>query len=43
MKPGKMLFEVLSSLFKKPATVKYPAAKLEMADKFKGKLKFTPL
>lgn len=42
MKPGKMLFEVLRSLFKKPATVRYPAASLEMADKFRGKLKFTP-
>ena len=42
MKPGKMLFEVLRSAFKRPVTTKYPAKKLEMADKFRGKLIFYP-
>ena len=42
MKPGKMLFEVLRSIFKKPATIKYPAKKFEMSDKYRGKLKFYP-
>ncbi len=41
-RPGKMAQEVLKSLFKKPATVKYPKEKLDMPDKFRGKLKFYP-
>ncbi|MFA5095997.1 MAG: 4Fe-4S binding protein [Candidatus Omnitrophota bacterium] len=41
-RPGKMAQEVLRSLFKKPATVKYPQEKLDMPDKFRGKLKFYP-
>ncbi len=40
MRPGKMIREVLSSLFKKPATNLYPAQALEMADKYRGKLVF---
>jgi len=40
MRPGKMLREVLGSIFKKPATSKYPKEKLDMPDKFRGKLKF---
>ena len=40
--PGKMVELVLQSLFKKPATVKYPFEKFTMPDKFRGKLKFTP-
>ena len=41
-KPGKMISEVLRSFFKKPATNLYPAEKLEMPDKFRGKLIFHP-
>jgi len=37
-----MLREVLGSFFKKPVTTKYPAGKLDMADKYRGKLKFYP-
>ncbi|MDD5583798.1 MAG: 4Fe-4S binding protein [Candidatus Omnitrophica bacterium] len=40
MRPGKMIREVLQSIFRKPATILYPAAKLDMPDKFRGKLKY---
>jgi formate hydrogenlyase subunit 6/NADH:ubiquinone oxidoreductase subunit I len=33
---------VLRSLVKKPVTSRYPAEKLEMGDKYRGKLKFYP-
>lgn len=42
MRPGKMLREVLGSIFKKPATNKYPAQELKMPKNFRGKLKFDP-
>ena len=42
MRPGKMLREVLGSVFKKPATNLYPAEKLEMAKDYRGKLNFHP-
>jgi formate hydrogenlyase subunit 6/NADH:ubiquinone oxidoreductase subunit I len=42
MKPGKMIREVLRSLFKKPATNLYPAEKLDMPKDFRGKLTFHP-
>jgi len=42
MNPGKMIREVLGSVFKKVATSKYPAEKLEMGEKYRGKLKFYP-
>lgn len=42
IKPGKMLMETLRSLRRRPATVLYPAVKITMADKFRGRLKFTP-
>jgi len=42
MKPGKMIRQVLGSIFKKPATVMYPADKLDMPEKFRGKLKYIP-
>jgi formate hydrogenlyase subunit 6/NADH:ubiquinone oxidoreductase subunit I len=42
MNPGRMAKQVLSSLFKKPATNLYPYEKLKMADKLRGKLKFYP-
>jgi formate hydrogenlyase subunit 6/NADH:ubiquinone oxidoreductase subunit I len=35
-----MIKEVLRSLFKKPATNLYPAEKLEMPDKYRGRLSF---
>lgn len=34
--------QVLNSLFKKPATVRYPAEKLEMPEKIRGKIVFDP-
>jgi formate hydrogenlyase subunit 6/NADH:ubiquinone oxidoreductase subunit I len=40
MKIGSMLHQVLGSLFKRPATNRYPYEKLEMPDKMRGKLKF---
>ena len=42
MRPGKMLREVIKSFLKKPATNMYPAQKLDMPDRFRGKLKFYP-
>ncbi|MDD2752349.1 MAG: 4Fe-4S binding protein [Candidatus Omnitrophica bacterium] len=42
MRPGKMIREVLGSIFKKPATNLYPAEKLQMPENFRGKLKFYP-
>ena len=39
-KPGKMLREVLGSLFVKPATVNYPTVKVVMPENFRGKLDF---
>ena len=42
IRPGKMLRQVLSSIFKKPATTKYPFAKATMPDKFRGKITFHP-
>jgi formate hydrogenlyase subunit 6/NADH:ubiquinone oxidoreductase subunit I len=41
-KPGAMMAEALRSLRRKPATVMYPAVKISMPDKFRGRLKFTP-
>jgi formate hydrogenlyase subunit 6/NADH:ubiquinone oxidoreductase subunit I len=38
--PGRMIWTLLMSLFKKPATVLYPAVKVKMPDKFRGKLVF---
>ncbi|MFA6321224.1 MAG: 4Fe-4S dicluster domain-containing protein [Candidatus Omnitrophota bacterium] len=42
IRPGKMLKQVLDSIFKKPATTKYPFAKAVMPDKFRGKIIFHP-
>ena len=42
MRPGKMIREVLRSFWRKPATVLYPREKLDMPDKYRGKLKFYP-
>jgi len=40
--PGKMLSLVMGSVFHKPVTVLYPYVKIEVKDKFRGKLKFDP-
>jgi formate hydrogenlyase subunit 6/NADH:ubiquinone oxidoreductase subunit I len=37
-----MVKELLSSLFKKPATVRYPGQGAQMPKDFRGKLKFYP-
>jgi formate hydrogenlyase subunit 6/NADH:ubiquinone oxidoreductase subunit I len=37
-----MLWQVLGSLIRKPATNLYPREKLEMPENFRGKLKFDP-
>lgn len=42
IRPGKMLKTVLCSIFRKPATVRYPFEKSPMPDKFRGKLMFHP-
>ena len=42
MRPGKMIAQVLESIFKKPATIDYPSKKYEMPKGFRGKLKFYP-
>lgn len=39
-KPGRMVFEVLKSIFRKPATVLYPAEKIVKADKLRGRIIF---
>jgi len=41
-RPGKMMSQVLRSIFKRPATTKYPFVKSGMPEKFRGKLKFYP-
>ena len=41
-RPGKMMKQVLESLFKKPATSKYPFVKKAMPKNFRGKLLFQP-
>lgn len=40
IQPGKIAGLLLHSLFKKPATINYPAEKSPMAENFRGKLKF---
>jgi formate hydrogenlyase subunit 6/NADH:ubiquinone oxidoreductase subunit I len=42
IRPGRMIIQVLRSLFKKPATSLYPFVKTEMPDKYRGKLKYYP-
>ena len=42
IRPGKMIHQVLGSLFKKAATTRYPFVKAEMPKDFRGKLQFTP-
>ena len=38
--PGKIASQLIKSLFKKPATINYPAQKSGIAEGFRGKLKF---
>lgn len=40
--PGKMIWQVLASLFEKPSTIRYPYVKEEMPKQFRGKIKFYP-
>jgi formate hydrogenlyase subunit 6/NADH:ubiquinone oxidoreductase subunit I len=42
IRPGKMIKQVLQSLFKKPATTKYPFKKSAMPEHYRGKIKFYP-
>jgi NADH-quinone oxidoreductase subunit I len=42
IRPGKMIHQVLGSLFKKAATTRYPFVKAQMPKDFRGKLRFTP-
>lgn len=42
IRPGKMIKQVLQSIFKKPATTKYPFIKHAPPKNFRGKLKFYP-
>ncbi|MCX5647207.1 MAG: 4Fe-4S binding protein [Phycisphaerae bacterium] len=41
IRPGKMILQVLQSLFQKPATTRYPFVKAPMPKGFRGKLRFT--
>jgi formate hydrogenlyase subunit 6/NADH:ubiquinone oxidoreductase subunit I len=40
--PGQLIPEVLKSIFKPPATVKYPAEKADIPPDFRGKIIFDP-
>lgn len=42
IRPGRMLSELLRSVARKPATVLYPAVKVTMPARFRGRLKFFP-
>lgn len=42
IRPGKMIKQVLESLFKKPATSQYPFKKSAMPDRYRGKIVFHP-
>ena len=45
IRPGKMLKQILESVFKKPATTRYPFIKSktsEMPENFRGRIKFYP-
>jgi formate hydrogenlyase subunit 6/NADH:ubiquinone oxidoreductase subunit I len=41
-KPGKMVVEVLKASVQKPATIPYPFVRIEMPDRFRGRLRFQP-
>lgn len=42
IRPGKMVKEVIQSIFKPPATTLYPFRKSEMPDRYRGKIIFHP-
>ena len=39
-RPGRMFHEVMRSMFRKAATVRYPFVKVQMPARFRGRLKF---
>jgi formate hydrogenlyase subunit 6/NADH:ubiquinone oxidoreductase subunit I len=39
-RPGMMLTEAFGQFWKRPATISYPAQKVEMPDKFRGRIIF---
>jgi len=41
-RPGKISKQLMHSLFKKPATINYPAQRSKMPEGFRGKLRFHP-
>ncbi|MDD5155088.1 MAG: 4Fe-4S binding protein [Candidatus Omnitrophica bacterium] len=41
-KPGKIAKQLMKSLFKRPATINYPAHRSDMGRGFRGKLRFDP-
>ena len=42
IRPGAMIRQVLGSIFKKPATTRYPFTKAEVTDRLRGKIIFYP-
>ena len=40
VRPGKMIREVLGTIFKKPATIKYPFGKSSLPEGFRGEIIF---
>lgn len=42
IRPGKMIKQVLQSLFKKPVTTQYPFKKSAMPENYRGKILFHP-
>ncbi len=42
IRPGAMIRQVLASIFKKPATTRYPFTKFDMPENFRGKITFSP-
>jgi formate hydrogenlyase subunit 6/NADH:ubiquinone oxidoreductase subunit I len=42
IRPGAMIRQVLGSIFKRPATIRYPFVKTAMPDHFRGKIVFNP-
>jgi len=42
IRPGRMIRQVLDSLFRKAATTRYPFVKARMPKGFRGKIRFTP-